>query len=421
MSEVKSPSLVSRLLRRLGPGLVTGAADDDPSGIATYSQVGAQFGTGLAWTMLFSYPLMSVIQEISARIGAVTGYGIAQNLRRHYSPWLLRSAVVLLLVANVINLGADLGAMGAALHLLLPGPEAIYTIGFAVLCTVLEVFVTYRRYASVLKWATISLFAYVGVVFASGVPWGQALSDTLLPHVTFDGAHAIAMVAVLGTTISPYLFFWQAGQEVEEQRRRDVKRLDISPLIAKAELSRIRVDTWVGMAFSNVVALCIIFATAATLHAHGVTDIQTSSQAAEALRPIAGKFTFVLFTIGIVGTGMLAVPVLAGSAAYAVAETFRWPEGLDRRPLGARAFYLTIAVATMGGAALNFIGLDPIKALYWSAVVNGVLAAPLMAIIMVVAVNPLIMGRLVLSPVMVVLGWLATLVMAVVTVGFFVL
>ena len=412
---------MSRLLRRLGPGLVTGAADDDPSGIATYSQIGAQFGTGLAWTMLFSYPLMSVIQEISARIGAVTGYGIAQNLRRHYSPWLLRAAVMLLLVANVINLGADLGAMGAAFHLLLPGPEAIYTIGFAVLCTVLEVFVTYRRYASVLKWATMSLFAYVGVVFASGVPWGQALSDTLLPHVTFDGAHAIAMIAVLGTTISPYLFFWQAGQEVEEQRRRKVKQLDISPQTAKAELSRIRVDTWVGMAFSNVIALCIIFATAATLHAHGVTDIQTSSQAAEALRPIAGKFTFMLFTIGIVGTGMLAVPVLAGSAAYAVAETFRWPEGLDRKPLGARAFYLTIAVATMGGAALNFIGLDPIKALYWSAVVNGVLAAPLMAIIMVVAVNPRIMGRLVLSPAMTMLGWLATLVMAVVTVGFFVL
>jgi NRAMP (natural resistance-associated macrophage protein)-like metal ion transporter len=412
---------VSRLLRRLGPGLVTGAADDDPSGIATYSQIGAQFGTGLAWTMLFSYPLMSVIQEISARIGAVTGYGIAQNLRRHYSPWLLRSAVVLLLVANVINLGADLGAMGAAFHLLLPGPEAIYTIGFAILCTVLEVFVTYRRYARVLKWATMSLFAYVGVVFASGVPWGQALADTLLPHVTFDGAHAIAMVAVLGTTISPYLFFWQAGQEVEEQRRRDVKQLDISPQTAKVELSRIRVDTWVGMAFSNVIALCIIFATAATLHTHGVTDIQTSSQAAEALRPIAGKFTFMLFTIGIVGTGMLAVPVLAGSAAYAVAETFRWPEGLDRRPLSARAFYLTIAVATLGGAALNFIGLDPIKALYWSAVVNGVLAAPLMAIIMVVAVNPKIMGRLVLSPIMVVLGWLATLVMAVVTVAFFVL
>ena len=408
---------MSRLLRRLGPGLVTGAADDDPSGIATYSQIGAQFGTGLAWTMLFSYPLMSVIQEISARIGAVTGYGIAQNLRRHYSPWLLRAAVMLLLVANVINLGADLGAMGAAFHLLLPGPEAIYTIGFAVLCTVLEVFVTYRRYASVLKWATMSLFAYVGVVFASGVPWGQALSDTLLPHVTFDGAHAIAMIAVLGTTISPYLFFWQAGQEVEEQRRRKVKQLDISPQTAKAELSRIRVDTWVGMAFSNVIALCIIFATAATLHAHGVTDIQ----AAEALRPIAGKFTFMLFTIGIVGTRMLAEPVLAGSAAYAVAETFRWPEGLDRKPLGARAFYLTIAVATMGGAALNFIGLDPIKALYWSAVVNGVLAAPLMAIIMVVAVNPRIMGRLVLSPAMTMLGWLATLVMAVVTVGFFVL
>lgn len=415
------PSLLRRVLASLGPGLVTGAADDDPSGIATYSQIGAQFGTGLAWTMLFSYPLMSVIQEVSARIGAVTGAGIADNLRRHYPPWLLRGAVLLLLVANVINLGADIGAMGAAVRLLIGGPELLYTLLFAVLCVCLEVFVSYRRYAAILKWATLSLFAYVGVVLVAGVPWEQAILDTLLPQFSFDAAHAMAMVAVLGTTISPYLFFWQAAQEVEEQHCRDIKPLQAAPDTVIPELQRIRVDTWVGMAFSNAVALCIIFATAATLHAHGVTEIQTSSQAAEALRPIAGPFTFALFSMGIIGTGLLAVPVLAGSAAYAVSEAFQWQEGLDRAPRQAWAFYVTIAVATLGGTGLTFTALDPIRALYWSAVVNGVLSAPLMAVIMIMATNPKVMGANTLSPFMVVVGWLATLVMLVVTVGFFAL
>jgi NRAMP (natural resistance-associated macrophage protein)-like metal ion transporter len=407
------------LLKSLGPGLVTGAADDDPSGIATYSQVGAQFGYGLAWTMLFSFPLMAVIQAVSARIGCVTGYGIARNLRRHYSPWLLRAVVLLLLVANVINLGADLGAMGAALGLLIGGPELLYTGLFGVVCILLETFMSYARYAAVLKWTTLSLFAYVAVVFAAHVPWGTALYNTLVPHLVFDAPHAMAMVAILGTTISPYLFFWQAGQEVEELRRRHVKALCITPRDAGPELSRIRTDTIVGMGISNLIALCIIFATAATLNANGVTAIQTSSQAAEALRPIAGAFTFVLFAAGIIATGMLAVPVLAGSAAYGVSEVFGWTEGLDRRPREAKSFYATIAVATLGGVALNFTSLDPVKALYWSAVVNGVLAAPLMAVMMVIAMNPRIMGRLTLPRPMLVMGWLATSVMALATVGFF--
>ena len=407
------------LLKSLGPGLVTGAADDDPSGIATYSQVGAQFGYGLAWTMLFSFPLMAVIQAVSARIGCVTGYGIARNLRRHYSPWLLRAVVLLLLVANVINLGADLGAMGAALGLLIGGPELLYTGLFGVICILLETFMSYARYAAVLKWTTLSLFAYVAVVFAAHVPWGTALYNTLVPHLVFDAPHAMAMVAILGTTISPYLFFWQAGQEVEELRRRHVKALCITPRAAGPELSRIRTDTIVGMGISNLIALCIIFATAATLNANGVTDIQTSSQAAEALRPIAGAFTFALFAAGIIATGMLAVPVLAGSAAYGVSEVFGWTEGLDRRPKEAKSFYATIAVATLGGVALNFTSLDPVKALYWSAVVNGVLAAPLMAVMMVIAMNPRIMGRLMLPRPMLVVGWLATSVMALATVGFF--
>jgi NRAMP (natural resistance-associated macrophage protein)-like metal ion transporter len=406
-------------LERLGPGLVTGAADDDPSGIATHSQVGAEFGYSLAWIMLFSFPLMVVIQAISARIGCVTGYGIAKNLKRHYSPWLLRAVVLLLLIANVINLGADLGAMGAALGLMIGGPVQLYTALFAVVCVLLETFISYARYAAGLKWATLSLFAYVGVVFAAHVPWGSALYQTFIPHLIFDAPHAMAVVAVLGTTISPYLFFWQAGQEVEELRRRHVKALCVTPRQAGPELERIRIDTIVGMGISSLIALFIVFATAATLHANGVTEIQTSSQAAEALRPIAGVFTFALFAAGIIATGMLAVPVLAGSAAYGVSEVFGWTEGLDRRPREAKAFYATIAVATAVGVALNFTSLDPVKALYWSAVVNGVLAAPLMAVMMVIAMNPRIMGRMTLPRSMLVLGWLATSVMALATLGFF--
>ncbi|WP_375459283.1 NRAMP family divalent metal transporter [uncultured Enterovirga sp.] len=417
-----SPPLKSAgFFKRLGPGLLTGAADDDPSGIATYSQVGAQFGYGLAWTMLFSFPLMAVIQAISARIGAVTGYGIAQNLRRHYSPWLVRAVVLLLLVANVINLGADLGAMGAAVGLLIGGPEHLYTVLFGLACILLETFMSYARYAAVLKWATLSLFTYVAVVFAAQVPWGSALYGALVPHLVLDAPHAMALVAVLGTTISPYLFFWQAGQEVEELHRREASALRLKPLDAAPELARIRTDTVVGMGISNLIALFIIFATAATLNANGVTDIHTSSQAAEALRPIAGAFTFALFATGIIATGMLAVPVLAGSAAYALSEAFGWTEGLHRRPREAKAFYATIAVATLGGVALNFTPLDPVKALYWSAVVNGVLAAPLMAVMMVIAMNPRVMGRLTLPRSMLFIGWLATSVMALATIGFFII
>lgn len=402
----------------LGPGLVAGAADDDPSGIGTYSQVGAQFGYGLAWTMLFSFPLMAVIQEISARIGCVTGRGIAHNLRRHYPAWLLRTVVSLLVIANVINIGADLGAMGAALGLLIGGPQHIYTIMFGLACFLLETYVSYERYAAALKWATLSLFSYVIVVLAVQVPWAAALEGLFIPKMTFDAPHAMALVAVLGTTISPYLFFWQAGQEVEELRRRRIKALCLTPRTAGPELKRIRIDTLVGMSFSNLVAVFIIFATAATLNANGVTDIQTSAQAAEALRPIAGAFTFALFALGIIATGMLAVPVLAGSLSYAVSEVFGWTEGLDKRPNEARAFYATIGIATLGGAILNFVGIDPVKALYWSAVVNGVLAAPLMAVMMVIAVNRKIMGRLVLPRPLIVIGWGATAVMAFVTIAF---
>ena len=399
------------LFEVLGPGLVTGAADDDPSGVGTYSQVGAQFGYGLAWTMFFGFPLLASIQAICARIGATTGMGIAQNLRAHYPPALLRLVVVLLLVANVINLGADLGAMAAALGLLIPGPLLLYTALFGLASVVLEVFVSYARYASVLKWATLSLFAYVGVVFVADVPLGEALRGTLVPSFTFDREHAMALVAIFGTTISPYLFFWQAGQEVEEQHRRHVKPLMVSPRKAGAELARIRTDTLVGMGFSHLVALFIVIATAATLHANGIREIESAAQAAEALRPIAGDLAFALFAIGIIGTGMLAVPILAGSAAYAVSETFGWTEGLDRKPREAKAFYGVIALATLGGVALNFLSIDPMKALYWAAVVNGLLAPPLMVVTMLIARNPRVMGELTISRRLAVGGWVSTAVM----------
>lgn len=408
-------------LKRLGPGLVTGAADDDPSGIATYSQIGAQFGFGLAWTLPFSFPLMAVIQEISARIGSVTGRGLAQNLREHYARPLLYSMVALLLIANVINLGADLGAMGAALGLIIGGPDLAYAIGFGFLCIILEVFISYRRYAGLLKWTTLCLFAYVGVVFIVPLSWSDALESVFIPKFVFDHDYAMALVAVLGTTISPYLFFWQAGQEVEEQHRRHVMPLCVTPRNAGRELARIRFDTYVGMGFSNIVALFIVFATAASLHSAGVTKIDTSAQAAEAIRPIAGDFAFGLFALGIVGTGLLAVPVLAGSGAYAVSEMFDWTEGLDREWKEAKAFYGVIVAATLGGALLNFTGLDPITALYWSAVINGILAAPLMAVMMVMVVNPAVMGRFILSRPLIWLGWLATLVMASVSLLFFIL
>ena len=329
--------------------------------------------------------------------------------------------VALLLVANVINLGADLGAMGAAVNLLIGGPALLYTVLVGVICVLLETFVDYTHYAAFLKWTALSLFAYVAVVFAVHVPWGTVLVRTVLPSFSFDGPNAMALVAVLGTTISPYLFFWQAAQEVEEQRRRHLKPLYLTPRDAGPELKRIRTDTLVGMGISNVIALFIIVATAATLNASGITNIQTSSQAAEALRPVAGALTFYLFAAGIIGTGMLAVPVLAGSAAYAVSEIFDWNEGLDRRFAEARAFYATIGVATLGGVALNFVGLDPVKALYWSAVVNGLLAAPLMAVMMVIAVNPRVMGSLTISRGVAAGGWIATAIMALASVGFFVL
>ena len=395
--------------------MITGAADDDPSGIATYSQVGAQFGYAIGWTMIFSFPLMAAIQEISARIGRVTGLGIAANLRRHYPLPVLHGMVALLLVANIINLGADLGAMGDALDLVIGGTfRAFYVVALAVLCAALQIFSSYRRYVMILKWATLVLLAYVATALSIHVPWGTVAVGTFLPSATLSEDYLLAIVAILGTTISPYMFFWQASEEAEDERVNPAQQ----PLVddasdAKTEIHRIEYDTYVGMAASNIVGLFIIITTAATLHASGHTDIQTSAQAAEALRPLAGKFAFLLFALGIVGTGLLAVPVLAGSAAYAVGEALRWEVGLGRLPHEAKAFYGLIAVATLIGIAINFVHIDPIKALYWTAVINGIVAAPLMVVMMIMTANRKVMGRFTLPLPLKIVGWLATVVMAV--------
>ncbi len=408
------------LLRVFGPGLITGASDDDPSGIATYSQAGAQYGYSLEWTLLFSWPLMCAIQEISARIGRVTGRGIAGNLKRAYPRSLVFSLIGLLLVANTINLGADLGAMAAALKLLIGGPLWLLIAAFAVFSVLLEVFVRYKRYASILKWLALSLLAYVAVAFAVKAPWGEVAWNFVAPKMAFDVGALTVVVAVLGTTISPYLFFWQASEEAEEVGDDpDAQALRRSPLQAPTAFKRIRIDTYLGMALSNTVALFIMIATAATLHAHGVTNIQTSSQAAEALKPVAGPFVFFIFALGIVGTGLLTVPVLAGSAAYALSEVFGWKTGLGRAWREAKPFYGVIAIATVVGALINFSGLDPIKALFWSAVINGVVAVPVMAMMMHMSSRRTIMGDFSLPPVLKVMGWLATAVMTAAAIGMF--
>jgi NRAMP (natural resistance-associated macrophage protein)-like metal ion transporter len=403
------------LLGRLGPGLITGASDDDPSGIATYSQTGAQFGYAMCWVMLFCFPLMAAIQEISARIGRVTGRGIAGNIRAHYARWLLYAIVGLLLLANTINLGADLGAMAAALKLLIGGPAGLYVAGFAIGCTWLEVFSRYQRYISILRWTSFVLLIYVAVALVVHVPWGVVLYRTFVPNFSLKADYVVTVVAVLGTTITPYCFFWQSSQEAEDERVDPIAHALIdAPEQAPVEISRMRFDTYIGMGYSNVISLFIIVATAATLNAHGITDIQTSAQATEALRPIAGVFTFALFAAGIIGIGLLAVPVLAGSGAYALGEALGWTTGLDRRPLDAKAFYGTIAVSTLIGIAINFVGLDPVKALFWSAVINGVVAVPLMVIIMLMAMRQDVMGRFVLPRPLWAMGWLCTGAMAVV-------
>lgn len=407
------PGGLRAILQKLGPGLITGAADDDPSGIATYSQGGAQFGFGALWTMFFTYPLMVGIQVVSARIGCVTGRGLGANLRRSYPVGFVSVLVGLLLAANTINIAADIAAMGDAAELVTGIPSQIYEVGFAVLSLLLQVFIPYRRYVRILKWLTLALLAYVAVVFVVHVPWSKIIVYTLIPQKFAGSEYVMLIVAIFGTTISPYLFFWQAAQEVEEQRTMPgALSLRRDPASAREHLRRIKIDTYIGMGFSNLIAFFIMLSVAATLNAQGVHDIETSAQAAQALRPIAGDFAFLLFALGIIGTGLLAVPVLAGSAAYAVAEVMRWPTGLDLKPSAGKNFYAIIAFSMLLGVALDFSGIAPMKALVWSAIINGIISVPMMVVLMQMGSSRRLMGRFVITTRLRVLGWTATAVMA---------
>jgi NRAMP (natural resistance-associated macrophage protein)-like metal ion transporter len=403
--------MLPKFLKKLGPGLITGAADDDPSGIATYSQAGAEFGTSMLWSIIFTYPLMVAIQMISAIIGRASGRGLAGNMRVHYPRPLLFFMISLLLIANVINIGADLAAMGDAVKLIAGGNGLIYAVFFGVLSLVLQVFIPYTQYVRVLKWLTLALLAYIATLFLVKMP-DHLLQEVLLPDIHWNKTYVTTLVAIFGTTISPYLFFWQASQEVEEiQQRPDAKPLTEAPGQIEKNLRRIRLDTVIGMGFSNLVAFCIILTAAVTLHASGMKDITSSAEAAKALEPVAGEFASLLFSLGIIGTGLLAIPVLAGSAAYAMAGAFDWDCSLELAPGKAKRFYAIIGISILVGTALCFAPIDPIKALYWSAVMNGILAVPIMILMMFMANNRKIVGDLKISFALKTTGWGCTLAM----------
>ena len=396
-------------LSRLGPGLITGVADDDPSGIATYSQAGAQYGFDMLWTMPLAYPLMSAVQVMCGRLGRVTGRGLSANIKSTFSPALLRLLVLLLLIANMLNIAADIAVMGEAAELVTGVNRYWMTLGFTLATLVLQVFVPYHRYVTFLKWLTVSLLAYAGVLFAVHVPWGKVLAHMAWPHFRLDADAATMVVGVFGTTISPYLFFWQASEEVEDLR--GAPGLIDAPSDAAAELSRISWDTWSGMAYSDLAAFFIMLATAVTLHAGGVTTIETAAQAASALRPIAGDFAFLLFALGILGVGMIGVPVLAGSAAYAMAEAMDWKGGLERKARDARGFYGVIALCVLAALAIQFSPINPMRALFWSAVINGVVAVPLMVVLVMLVSRESVMGAFVAPRPIRWLGWIAALLM----------
>ena len=412
-SGLKSRMHAAPLLEQLGPGLITGAADDDPSGIATYSQGGAQSGFNLLWTLLLTFPLMVAIQMVSALIGRVTGRGLAWNMAQVMPRGLVMLLLALLFIANTINVGADLAAMGEAAQLVGGVNQHGATIVLALLSLGLQLFIPYRKYARFLTVLTFSLFAYVAIMFLLPLDWSKIAGGLIGLHADLSESAATTIVAIFGTTISPYLFFWQSAQEVEEVDQDPAEKpLLEAPRQAPRAIARIRIDTIAGMFASNFIALAIMIATAATLHAHGVTNINTAAEAASALKPIAGRFAFALFAIGIIGTGLLAIPVLAGSAGYAVSEAAGWKTGLDNMPWQARGFYAVIAAAVLLGLGIDWSPLDPIKALYWSAVLNGLIAVPMMAALMVVAGNKKKMGKFRVGPVLGTLGWLSTAVMA---------
>ena len=401
-------------LSRIGPGLITGVADDDPSGIATYSQAGARFGLDMLWTMPLALPLMAAIQSICALIGRVTGKGLAANIKLAFPPIVLKIVVTLLLIANTLNIAADVAAMGEVAELITGRDRHIMTAVFVFGTLLLQVFVPYHRYVYFLKWLTLSLLAYAAVLFTVHVPWGEVIHRTVMPRLRIDADSAAVIVGVFGTTISPYLFFWQASEEVEEMHL----NAGAAPLLrdkksAKREISRIRWDTWSGMFYSNITAYFIILATAVTLNVSGITDINTAAEAASALKPLAGEFAFYLFAIGILGVGLIGVPVLAGSGAFALSEAMGWKSGLERKVTDAQRFYGIIAVSVLAGLVIQYTPISPMKALFWSAVINGIIAVPLMAVILILASKKSIMGVYTASKPIVVIGWIATVVMGV--------
>ena len=407
-------------LARIGPGLITGVADDDPSGIATYSQAGAQFGLNMLWTMPLAFPLMSAIQYICASIGRVTGKGLAANIKDAFPPLIIKSVVLLLLVANTLNIAADVAAMGEVAELISGYNRHLMTAVFVIVTLLLQIFIAYHRYVRFLKWLTLSLLAYAAVLFTVHVPWGEVMLRTVWPHFTPNATAAAVVVGVFGTTISPYLFFWQASEEVEDMHAGKSAPLLRNSRAAEAELRRIRWDTWSGMFYSDLTAYFIILATAVTLHVAGITDINTAAEAANALRPLAGEFAYILFAVGILGVGLIGVPVLAGSGAYALAETMGWNTGLEREVNNARGFYGIIAVSLLAGLGIQYLPISPMKALFWSAVINGVVAVPLMAVIILLVSKKSVMGAYVASRPIVILGWIATLVMGAAAVRMFI-
>jgi Mn2+/Fe2+ NRAMP family transporter len=407
-------------LAGVGPGLITGAADDDPSGIATYSQAGAQFGLNMLWTMPLAFPLMAAIQYMCATIGRVTGRGLAANIKEAFPPAIIKSVVMLLLAANTLNIAADVAAMGDVAELVIGVDRHLMTAAFVIATLLLQIFIPYHRYVRLLKWLTLSLLAYVAVLFTVHVPWSRVMLRTVWPHFTPDATAAAVVVGVFGTTISPYLFFWQASEEVEDMRA----GVGSPPLLqdaaaADAELRRIRWDTWSGMLYSDLTAYCIMLATAVTLHVAGITDIETAAQAAGALRPVAGELAYTLFAVGILGVGLIGVPVLAGSGGYALAETMGWNTGLERKATDARGFYGIITVSVLMGLGIQYLPIRPMKALFWSAVINGVVAVPLMVVIVLLVSKKSVMGAYVASRPIVILGWIATLVMGAAAVRMF--
>ncbi|HYJ45266.1 MAG TPA: Nramp family divalent metal transporter [Pyrinomonadaceae bacterium] len=413
----KKPGFFRRFLNLLGPGLITGASDDDPSGIGTYATAGASLGFATLWTAVITLPLMAAVQFICAKIGMVCGEGLAGVLRKHYSRWLLYPAVFLLIIVNTINAGTDIGAIAAGFNLILPVPALLLVVPIALLILTLQIWGSYRLIAKVFKWLTMTLFAYIGAAILANPPWGKVLLATFIPHLSLDGKYLLTLVAILGTTISPYLFFWEASQEVEEEVHLGRETLEQRQGATRAELKAAAIDTNIGMLFCNLVFYFVILATAATLHASGQTDVQSAADAARALEPLAGSAAKYLFAIGMIGAGFLAVPVLTGSAAYAVAESFGWKYGLDSKPREARRFYAVIAASTLAGMLINFLGINPMTALFWTAVINGLLAPPLLIIVMLISNNKKVMGQHVNGSWANTGGWAAVAVMLAAAIG----